>query len=161
VLTNSRYFCRLSKKRKLRCGLSAPGLAAGRVAIGLATMLGAATRSRSITGTRRLALGPRFSAMKARMRSSVSVVMRPPLRRRLASLPSFTARRPNVDSASPVSRQKSEISLRIASFMGRAFLVRLASRLSTPTLFSRTAASEPTVRKSVNHKTSHRCNGPS
>ena len=35
--------------------------------------------------------------MKPRMRSSVSVVMRPPLRRRLASLPSFTARRPKVE----------------------------------------------------------------
>ena len=28
VLTKSRYFCRLSKKRKLRCG-SSPGVAAG------------------------------------------------------------------------------------------------------------------------------------
>ena len=47
----------------------------------------------------------------------------PPLRKRLASLPSFTARRPKVDSARPVCRQKSEISWRIASFMGvaRAF----------------------------------------
>src|SRR5262249_1404546 len=72
------------------------------------------------------ALGARFSAMKARMRSSVSVVMRPPLRRRLASLPSLTARRPNVDSASPVWRQKSEISRKMASFMRcpRRFLVR-------------------------------------
>src|SRR5713226_7864724 len=48
--------------------------------------------------------------MKARMRSSVSVVMRPPWRSRLASLPSLTARRPNVDSAKPVWRQYSEIS---------------------------------------------------
>ena len=31
------------------------------------------------------------------MRSSVSVVMRPPLRSRLASLPSLTARRPKVE----------------------------------------------------------------
>ena len=46
-----------------------------------------------------------FDAMKERMRSSVSVVMRPPWRSRLASLPSLTARRPNVDSASPVWRQ--------------------------------------------------------
>src|SRR6266511_2749069 len=39
VLTNSRYFCRLSKKRKLRCGSSAAGLgAAGR---GTGAMTGA------------------------------------------------------------------------------------------------------------------------
>src|SRR5215472_12563738 len=44
------------------------------------------------------------------MRSSVSVVMRPPLRSRAASLPSLTARRPKVDSARPVRRQYSEIS---------------------------------------------------
>src|SRR5436305_4691707 len=56
--------------------------------------------------------------MKPRMRSSVSVVMRPPLRSRLASLPSLTARRPKVDSARPAWRQKSEISCRMASFMG-------------------------------------------
>src|SRR5882757_8012956 len=66
---------------------------------------------------RRGGAAPASRAMKERMRSSVSVVMRPPLRRRLASLPSFTARRPKVDSASPVWRQKSEISCRIASFM--------------------------------------------
>jgi hypothetical protein len=42
--------------------------------------------------------------MKLRMRSSVSVVMRPPWRSRLASLPSLTARRPKVDSARPVWR---------------------------------------------------------
>ena len=58
-------------------------------------------------------------AMKARMRSSVSVVMRPPLRSRLASLPSLTARRPKVDSASPRWRQNSLISCRICSFMAR------------------------------------------
>jgi hypothetical protein len=43
--------------------------------------------------------------MKVRMRSSVSVVMRPPFRSRLVSLPSLTARLPNVDSASPAWRQ--------------------------------------------------------
>src|SRR5262249_59658253 len=48
--------------------------------------------------------------MKARMRSRVSVVMRPPLRSRVVSLPSLTARRPKVDSASPLWRQYSEIS---------------------------------------------------
>jgi len=53
------------------------------------------------------------------MRSSVSVVMRPPLRSRLASLPSLTARRPKVDSATPVRRQKSAISRRMASFIAR------------------------------------------
>src|SRR5262249_55386070 len=68
--------------------------------------------------TRRRAGAPsELCAMKARIRSSVSVVMRPPLRRRLASLPSLTARRPNVDSASPRTRQNSEISWRICSFI--------------------------------------------
>ena len=47
----------------------------------------------------------RLVAMKERMRSSVSVVIRPPLRRRLVSLPSLTALRPKVDSASPACRQ--------------------------------------------------------
>ena len=45
------------------------------------------------------------AAMKPWMRSRVSVVMRPPLRSRAASLPSLTARRPKVDSARPVCRQ--------------------------------------------------------
>ena len=76
------------------------------------------TDNSEITGLRSAACAPLFAAMKARMRSSVSVVMGPPLRRRLASLPSLTARRPKVDSASPVWRQKSEISRRMASFMG-------------------------------------------
>src|SRR5262245_55347474 len=127
VLTNGSYFWRLSKKRKLRCGSlgarAAPGAAGASTGAGTIGM-GAGTTARSplplllpITGARRLASGARFSAMKARMRSSVSVVMRPPLRRRLASLPSFTARRPKVDSASPVWRQKSEISRKMASFM--------------------------------------------
>ena len=43
--------------------------------------------------------------MKLRMRSSVSVVMRPPWRSLLASFPSLTALRPKVDSARPVWRQ--------------------------------------------------------
>jgi hypothetical protein len=113
VFTKSRYFCRLSKKRKLRCGSSGPRGTA-RPSIGVARG-GAAARL--ITSGRDSAGLPALFAMKARMRSSVSVVMRPPLRRRLASLPSLTARRPKVDSASPVWRQKSEISCRIASFM--------------------------------------------
>src|SRR5437588_4997184 len=69
--------------------------------------------------------------MKSRIRSSVSVVMRPPLRRRLASFPSFTARRPNVDSARPACRQNSAISCRIASFKWR-FLERLIICVSLP-----------------------------
>ena len=56
-----------------------------------------ASCARAITVGRMVAW--RLVAMKARMRSSVSVVMRPPWRRRLASLPSLTARRPKVDSA--------------------------------------------------------------
>ena len=43
--------------------------------------------------------------MKSRMRFAVSIVMRPPNRSRLTSLPSFTARRPKVDSAMRVARQ--------------------------------------------------------
>src|SRR5437016_728928 len=50
------------------------------------------------------------------MRSSVSMVMRLPSRKRCTSLPSFTARRPKVDSAMSASRQNSEIRLRIWSF---------------------------------------------
>ena len=52
----------------------------------------------------------RVDSYSERGLSKVSVVMRPPLRRRLASLPSLTARRPKVDSASPCLRQNSEIS---------------------------------------------------
>ena len=78
---------------------------AGEAAIGCIGRTG----SRTCSGTRGMmpgrAAGLRFAAMKARMRSSVSVVMRPPWRRRLASLPSLTARRPKVDSARPVWRQ--------------------------------------------------------
>src|SRR6185437_3396047 len=55
------------------------------------------------------------------MRSSVSMVIRLPSRRRATSLPSFTARRPKVDSAMSDRRQKSAIRLRISSFfMGEA-----------------------------------------
>src|SRR5262245_50812156 len=117
VFTNSRYFCRLSKKRKLRCGssLAAPD-ATGGTAVGLTT--GRTPGGVGSNRTRRRAGAPsRFRAMNERMRSSVSVVMRPPLRRRLASLPSLTARRPKVDSASPRVRQNSLISWRICSFM--------------------------------------------
>ncbi|MET3263599.1 hypothetical protein ABIF38_005105 [Bradyrhizobium japonicum] len=54
--------------------------------------------------------------MKALMRSSVSMVMRLPSRSRYTSLPSLTARRPNVVSAMSERRQKSVIWLRISSF---------------------------------------------
>src|SRR5882724_4113157 len=50
------------------------------------------------------------------MRSRVSIVIRLPSRSRCTSLPSFTARRPNVDSAMSAWRQNSEIWLRIWSF---------------------------------------------
>src|SRR3954464_7031856 len=50
------------------------------------------------------------------MRSRVSIVIRLPSRNRCTSLPSFTARRPKVDSAMSAWRQNSEIWLRIWSF---------------------------------------------
>ena len=115
VFTNSRYFCRLSKKRKLRLGSSpaCPDATGG---------AGGATTGRPVAGAsnrtrRRPGIPSTLRAMKARIRSSVSVVMRPPLRSRLASLPSLTARRPKVDSARPRRRQNSPISCRICSFM--------------------------------------------
>src|SRR6185437_5759921 len=124
VFTNSRYFWRLSKKRKLRCGSSVvrpePAGAAGNVTVGRLCAGGASNRMR-----RRAGAASEWRAMKPRMRSSVSVVIRPPLRRRLASLPSFTARRPKVDSAKPRWRQNSLISWRICSFM-TAFPFRLS-----------------------------------
>ncbi|HET9042199.1 MAG TPA: hypothetical protein VFN70_03575 [Burkholderiales bacterium] len=43
--------------------------------------------------------------MNERTRSNVVVVIRPPSRRRFTNFPSFTASRPNVDSATPVLRQ--------------------------------------------------------
>src|SRR6185312_8727358 len=51
------------------------------------------------------------------MRSSVSMVIRLPSRKRCTSLPSLTARRPKVDSAMSAWRQKSVIWLRISSFL--------------------------------------------
>jgi len=78
VLTNNRYFCRLSKKRKLRCGSGVPAAPASReptakpgrrVAVRMRAskeMAGVA----AITAGR--ACAPRFEAMKFRMRSSVS-----------------------------------------------------------------------------------------
>ena len=55
-------------------------------------------------------------ADKAWIRSSVSMVMRLPSRKRCTSLPSLTARRPKVDSAISAWRQNSVIWLRIWSF---------------------------------------------
>ena len=58
------------------------------------------------------------AAMKACTRSTVSVVTRPPSRRRLTSLPSFTASRPKVDSAMRARRQNSAMSRRSVSLNG-------------------------------------------
>src|SRR5262249_20369569 len=69
----------------------------------------AAMTDRGVSGERPITIGRGpcggCAAIKPWMRSSVSVVMRPPLRNREVSLPSLTARRPKVDSASPVDRQ--------------------------------------------------------
>src|SRR5262249_31311432 len=51
--------------------------------------------------------------------STVSVLTRPPRRRRLTSLPSLTARRPKVDSAILARRQYSVMSRRSASLIRR------------------------------------------
>src|ERR1043166_9386874 len=106
--------------------------------------------------------------MKARMRSSVSVVMRPPLRSRLASLPSLTARRPKVDSATPVRRQKSAISRRMASFMPCLVGTVIARRPKADEAIQEqqprrgwlgdrfaSLAMTPTGRAGVNHKIAH------
>src|SRR5471030_2056415 len=110
VLTNIRYFCRLSKKRKLRL----PGPAAGADCL--------ATEADDPAGRRpgwlpskngRLEPSPAgaaSAAMKDRTRSNVVVVIRPPSRNRLTNLPSLTAWRPKVDSATPFLLQKSVIS---------------------------------------------------
>src|SRR2546430_2430681 len=76
------------------------------------------------------------------MRSSVSMVMRLPSRNLCTSLPSLTARRPNVVSAISAWRQNSEIWLRIWSFfigpgarMGGQWLVgrvKARPRFTTP-----------------------------
>src|SRR5882757_5329270 len=99
VWTNSRYRWRFSKKRKFALG---------------SRFSGGTTRPRDG------ATPPGVdAAMKALMRSSVSMVMRLPSRSRCTSLPSLTARRPNVVSAMSKRRQKSEIWLRISSFFIR------------------------------------------
>src|SRR4051794_6958449 len=67
VLTKSRYFCRLSKKRKLRCGSRAPGGAGA-----MESVLGGGSGARSISPGRGGG-APLLACMKARMRSSGSV----------------------------------------------------------------------------------------
>jgi len=102
VLTNSRYFWRLSKKRKFFSGeLSTRGAGIG--AGWLARISGSSSGGESP--------GPCMPCfwMKMLTRCSVSGVTRAPSRSRATNLPSFTARRPNVDSAMPVRRQKSEM----------------------------------------------------
>src|SRR6185312_17300178 len=47
VLTNSRYFCRLSKKRKLRCGSGDPLLDVAVAAAGAGAVIGAVGRGGS------------------------------------------------------------------------------------------------------------------
>src|SRR5882762_7379251 len=84
VFTNSRYFCRLSKKRKFFSGASG-------------------SRGESP------ALASPCLLMNWLTRCRVSGVTRAPSRSRATNLPSFTARRPKVDSAMPVRRQKSEM----------------------------------------------------
>ena len=105
VLTNSRYFCRLSKKRKLRVRVAAGAAAAAR------RRRARASRAADGMSSRRASPGPRRrgSIRKALTRSSVSGVMRAPSRRRATNLPSLTARRPKVDSAMPARRQNSEM----------------------------------------------------
>src|SRR5690606_10468353 len=110
VLTNSWYFCRLSKKRKLRptCAGGSCGSASG---AGSRAATGASIRNR------RPARAPARASllMNLRTRSAVAVVIRPPSRRRLTNFPSLTANRPNVDSATPALRQYSTISRSSAS----------------------------------------------
>ena len=85
--------------------------------------------------------------IKARTRSTVSVVTRPPMRSRLTSLPSFTASRPKVDSAMRARRQNSAISCRSVSLNGHTSQVFCL------------AASEIRQRARVNHNRAHRQSG--
>jgi hypothetical protein len=95
-----------------------------------AEILAVASPGSAIVGTAGAALsapfvaGARGRAIKARTRSSVSVVTRPPSRSRLTSLPSLTARRPNVDSAMPTRRQYPEISCNSDWLSKSSFLPR-------------------------------------
>src|SRR4051794_38651938 len=102
VLTKRRYFWRLSKKRKLLSGSAfCPAAAAGRGAPPWMSAI-------SSGGASPAPDAPCFT-MKSLTRVRVSGVTRAPSRRRATNLPSFTARRPKVDSAMPVRRQKSEM----------------------------------------------------
>src|SRR5436190_19964943 len=102
VLTKRRYFWRLSKKRKLVSGSA--------FWAGVAARCGApAWMSGISSGGASPAREPPCLEMKSLTRVRVSGVTRAPSRRRATNLPSFTARRPKVDSAMPVRRQKSEM----------------------------------------------------
>src|SRR5436190_4094024 len=103
VFTNSRYFCRLSKKRKFFSGAS--GSRAG-AAAGCAAPARISARS---SGGESPAPASPCLVMNWLTRCRVSGVTRAPSRSRATNLPSFTARRPKVDSAMPVRRQKSEM----------------------------------------------------
>ena len=103
VLTNSRYFWRLSKKRKLR--ERAPASTLPLSTTRGSPVAGAAARMRSFSsGGAFGALAPNCP-MNALIRASVSGVMRAPSRKRATNFPSLTARRPKVDSAMLLLRQ--------------------------------------------------------
>ena len=103
VLTNSRYFCRLSKKRKLREGASLAGaLCAGPAGAG-------ATRISCMSSRGDAGASTPWVMRNSLTRSRVSGVMRAPSRSRATNLPSLTARRPKVDSAMLARRQNSEM----------------------------------------------------
>src|SRR3954463_5853353 len=102
VLTKSRYFWRLSKKRKLLSGSAfCTAAAAGRGAPPWMSAISSGGASPAPEAP--------CCTMKSLTRVRVSGVTRAPSRRRATNLPSFTARRPKVDSAMPVRRQKSEM----------------------------------------------------
>ncbi len=103
VLTNSRYFWRLSKKRKLRDG--APSTAAGFISRrGIPVTRNSGISSRGAAGA-----STPWLVRKVLTRSKVSGVMRAPSLRRETNFPSLTARRPKVNSAIPARRQNSEM----------------------------------------------------
>jgi hypothetical protein len=103
VLTNSRYFWRLSKKRKLREGApSAPTDFASRLGMPV-------TRNSGISSRGAIGASTPWLVRNVLTRSRVSGVMRAPSLRRDTNFPSLTARRPKVDSAIPARRQNSEM----------------------------------------------------
>ena len=107
--------------------------------------------------------GVRLVAMKPRMRSSVSVVMRPPLRSRLASLPSLTARRPKVDFRQPglpaIVGDFLEQLLRVHGARPRCFLAVPRKRLFARLLRAGPERMRPNLRGRVNHKIAHYLSG--